>query len=457
MRNRFFLSRAWLPALVMALIFVFPSCQNNDPVVDPEFVTLKQALENIAGVSSIEANPDTAAVRQKAEGKLDYKAQCSLLFTQDLDHNTEGGETFQQRVCIVFRGFDRPTILVTHGYFWPSFKDATDLGINLNANLVHVEHRNFGVSTNSDYGTWNYQTTKQAAADLHAVFKALKAIFPGKWISSGTSKNGENSMCYAYYYPNDMNLAISFCSPFMTSLDDQRFGNYLFEEVGSPAHRDLMRQGITQALTDGENGLYKDFCQMMEAKGERPPVFAEFVFNLFDTYFQTFQYTPDHAQRQQILANYVAHSDSLITGIYGYMDTNRQDRFYPYFVECAKQLGWLNEGYAYFGHLLQGTSFRKEDVLPSILRGQDKELVNTYDGAMYQELLNNFFPNPTCPLLLFYAHDDPWIAGAPPQLGPKAKMIVNPMGKHSSDLNDPSLCPPAIKQEVMDYVNSCLK
>ena len=30
-------------------------------------------------------------------------------------------------------------------------------------------------------------------------------------------------------------------------------------------------------------------------------------------------------------------------------------------------------------------------------------------------------------------------------------MIVNPMGKHSSDLNDPNLCSPDIKQEVMDY------
>ena len=46
---------------------------------------------------------------------------------------------------------------------------------------------------------------------------------------------------------------------------------------------------------------------------------------------------------------------------------------------------------------------------------------------------------------------EPWTAAAPPQLGPKEKMIVNPMGKHSSDLNDPNLCSPDIKQEVMDY------
>ena len=454
MRNRSFLSRMWLPALVMALSLAFISCQHNDPDVDPEFVKLKQALENIAGVSSIEANPDTAAIQKKTE--WNYKAQCSLFFTQALDHNTEGGETFKQRVCILFRGFDRPTILVTHGYYWPSFKDATDLGINLNANVVHVEHRNYGVSTNSDYGTWNYQTTKQAAADLHEVYQALKTIFPGKWISSGTSKNGENSMCYAYYHPGDMCLNIAFCSPFMTSLDDQRFGTYLFEEVGSDLHRNLMKEGITKALTDGEEGFYKDFCQMMEAKGERPPVFAEFVFNLFDTYFQTFQYTPDHEQRKMILEYYVSNTDSLMAGIYDYLMVNREEMFYVYFVECAKQLGWLNEGYSYFGNLLTGTSFRKEDVLPSLLSGNDKELPATYDGTMYADLVNNFFVNTTCPLLFFYAHDDPWTAGAPPQLGPKAKKIINPMGKHSSDLNDPNLCPPAVKQEVMDYVNSCL-
>ena len=443
-----------LVVMVTALAVVMSSCRKDEPAVDTDFEQLKQALERVEGISQIVANPDTAAVRKKNEGKLDYKAQCSLFFTQDLDHTESGGESFQQRVCILFRGFDRPTILVTHGYLWTSFVDANDLGINLNANLISVEHRNFGVSTNSDFGTWNYQTTSQAADDLHAVYTALKSIFPGKWISSGTSKNGENSMCYAYYHPNDMDLAIAFCSPFMTSLDDQRFAHYLFEEVGSPAHRDLMREGIRKALTNGENGLYKDFCQMMEAKGERPPVFAEFVFNLFDTYFQTFQYTPDHAQRQQILANYAAHSDSLITGIYGYLDTNRKEIFYTYFVECAKQLGWLNEGYSYFGNLLEGTSFRKEDVLPSLLKGKDRELVATYDGTVYNDLVNNFFINTTCPLLFIYAHDDPWTAGAPQQTGKNVKVVVNPMGKHSSDLNDPKLCPPAIKQEVMDYVNS---
>lgn len=66
--------------------------------------------------------------------------------------------------------------------------------------------------------------------------------------------------------------------------------------------------------------------------------------------------------------------------------------------------------------------------------------------------MNNFFLTSACPLLLYYVHDDPWTAARPPKVGPNAKLIISPIGKHHSTLNNPALCPPAIKQEVMDYV-----
>lgn len=82
------------------------------------------------------------------------------------------------------------------------------------------------------------------------------------------------------------------------------------------------------ALINGEEGQYKDFCRMMQDKGEQPPVFAEYVFNLFDTYFQTFQYIPDHEQRKLTLASYASNTDSLLTGIYIYLNVNRMEMFY---------------------------------------------------------------------------------------------------------------------------------
>ena len=113
-------------------------------------------MQCIDCISDIKKNPDTAAIRKKSEGLLDYKEQYSMSFRQNLNHDVPDGETFGQRVCILFRGFDRPTILVTEGYYWDEFKDAGDLGINLNANMVHVEHRNYGESCNGDQGQWQY-------------------------------------------------------------------------------------------------------------------------------------------------------------------------------------------------------------------------------------------------------------------------------------------------------------
>ena len=73
-------------------------------------------------------------------------------------------------------------------------------------------------------------------------------IFKGKWMSTGLSKNGETSMDYAYHYPNDMDLAVAFCSPFCVSLDDKCFGDYLFNEANTEEIRDLMKKHIRSAL-----------------------------------------------------------------------------------------------------------------------------------------------------------------------------------------------------------------
>ena len=207
-----------------------------------------------------------------------------MSFRQNLNHDVPDGETLGQRVCILFRGFDRPTILVTEGYYWDEFKDAGDLGINLNANMVHVEHRNYGESCNQDQGQWQCQTIAQTSADLHAVYQALKPIFKGKWMSAGTSKSGETSIAYAYCYPQDMNLAAAFCSPFVIGQNDERFGQYVFNEVGTAEEREWMKSGIRKALQDGEEGLYKAVCEQMKTEGQRVPVYTEYVFNLYSSH-----------------------------------------------------------------------------------------------------------------------------------------------------------------------------
>ena len=445
-------------AIILWSVLLIYSCGNTDfPGGDtpPHYATLKEALEDIPLISEIKENPDTAAMKKQSE--LNYKEQYSMMFKQDLNHDDEGGESFEQRVCIMFRGFDRPTILVTEGYNWYKFGDASDLGVNLDANIVHVEHRNYGRSYNQDQHHWIYQTTSQASADIHAVYEALKPIFPGKWLSAGTSKSGETSILYAYHYPYDMNLAISFCSPFLDELYDEDFGRYLMNEISTEDNRALMKQMIRLGLTDGENGVYKDLCSTMEARGKTVPTYTEYVFNLFDTGCTIFQYKPFDSVRVEMLEKMIADKDYMISQIIDNTMANRDPTVYSYWIDCAKGTGSPDYYYKDFSDLLDGTSFKADDVLAVMMDESDRHLLNDYDNTEYKYVINNFFVNTTCPLLLYYVHDDPWTGGKPSVVGSNVKVVINPIGSHSPALNDPNVCPSATKQEVMNYVTTYIQ
>ena len=436
--------------LVITLSIV--SCSdNNDDSVD--YIPLEQALTDNELFTEVKENPDTTTMQKKLKGNLDYQSQYSMFILQPVNHDQPGGDKFKQKVCILFRGYDRPTIMVTEGYLWSGFGDAEDIGTNLNANMVHVEHRNFGESYNQDKGKWAYETSAQASADLHAVYQALKPIFKGKWMSVGTSKNGETSMDYAYYYPNDMDLAAAFCSPFNFSLADKRFGKYLFNEVSTEELRYRMKKSLRSALEGGEEGLYQLACDQCKEMSMSAPSFYEYVFNCFDTFFMIFQYTLPNKHKEQIEA-ITKDNQSLITEICNTIESNRSSDIYTYFVDCAKEQGCPDPGYDFFADVLEGTGFKAEDVLTSLLHEEDRWLVKYYDNSLRVRMGEDFFINSTKPLLFFYSKDDPWTGGQPEKIGPNVKKVINPVGIHSSKINDPAYCPANVKQEVMDFISS---
>lgn len=441
--------KLWM-LLVIALSIASCTDNSDNPVVN---TTLEEALTNTHLFSDIKENPDKGAMEKKKKGELDYLSQYSMFIEQPVNHNQPDAGKFKQKVSIMFRGFDRPTIMVTEGYGWSKFRDAEDFGINLKANMVHVEHRNFGESFNQDKGKWEYETSAQASADLHAVYQALKPTFKGKWMSFGTSKSGETSMDYAYYYPDDMDLAAAFCSPFNLSLDDKRFGEYLFNELSNKELRDIMKEGVRSALKDGEEGVYKKACEEFKKKNMPVPSFAEYVYNVFDTFFSVFQYTLPSKQKKSI-ESIIEKESSLVAAICDNIASLRNKDLYTYFVDCAKEQGFPNVGYDYFADLLEGTSFKAEDVLPSELHSEDRWLVKYYDNSVRTDMSKTFFVNSTVPLLFYYSQDDPWSAGKPEKIGPNARMIINPIGVHSAKINDPAYCPADVKQEVMDYIRT---
>ena len=189
-------------------------------------------------------------------------------FKQPVDHDHPELGTFIHKANIYYVGEDCPTVFYTcgYGFFASPHSVVLDLAISMNANAIIVEHRYYGESKVENDPRWDYLTIEQAAADHHAIFQALKPLLPEGWIGTGLSKDGETAVFYRYLYPEDTDVTVAFCSPFMTSLYDSSVGTYLQNECGTPVEHDLMVALMHRMLEGGENGIYKKFKEQMSLR-----------------------------------------------------------------------------------------------------------------------------------------------------------------------------------------------
>src|SRR5512146_1036456 len=159
-------------------------------------------------LKQLKALPDVAEVNPIKADSM-FKAGYELRVRQPLNHADPNGKTFLQSVYVAHVGYDRPVLFETEGYSAPARSGSypRELTRILKSNQIVVEHRFFGKSC-PDSLEWRYLTTKQAADDHHHITTLLKSIYKGKWMSSGTSKGGQTTLFYRYYYPQDVDASI---------------------------------------------------------------------------------------------------------------------------------------------------------------------------------------------------------------------------------------------------------
>ena len=117
-----------------------------------------------------------------------------LQYTQPADHNKPDGEKFEQRVTLWHRGFDRPTVLHTTGYGGVAGAFTSEPTRLVDGNQLNVEQRFFKTSTPASQD-WSKLNIWQAASDHHRIVEAFKkALYSGKWVSTGASKGGMTSV-----------------------------------------------------------------------------------------------------------------------------------------------------------------------------------------------------------------------------------------------------------------------
>ena len=455
-------TKTFIAALLLSAAALFTvSCEKDTPTTSSDPVTPEEPTGSPFGLAlrslDIVSRVDTIIPQ---ENPSEYKELYKVTFTQPLDHNNPSAGTFTQKAFLFYVGSDRPTVLYTRGYFLNDrFRQTpfVDLAHNMNANLLMVEHRYFGESKPANPTEWTYLTISQAAADLHDIIQALKPLLPKEWVSTGTSKDGMTSIFLRYFYPDDIAVSTAFCSPFYASLNFLPVGSYLNEESGTPEERSQMRALMERLLQNGENGMYARFAELVEQDNlidhSIDRNFTWSVNYCLDYFFNFFSYlTPSTRQ----LPSLDTPTDQLLEEVFSDLFEHKDlSIIYPYCIQAAKELGSPIMDFEYYSSLLQGTAFDinqyRQD--PCELEPVDRWIYATYDSTMLADILNNFFPNTTCPLLLVYAKDDPWTAARPSRInGQYSKVIVNPLGVHNHDINNPEHFSPETKQEIMDFI-----
>jgi hypothetical protein len=371
----------------------------------------------------------------------------AMAFDQPQDHADPAGARFQQRLTLMHRDCEAPTVIYNSGYFVSTAPARTEVTRFVAGNQLSMEHRFFG-SSRAEPADWTRLDIAQAAADQHAVVQAFKATYPGRWLSAGVSKGGMTSIFHRRFYPDDTDGTVAYVAPIVYADDAvpgpaNRFIRFL-EEVGTdPACRqalgDFQRRVLSSrtamktamAALATQRGTSFDLILGLDRALEFATEELPFLFWQYGDQGACAAIPGAGAPDEEVFAFLDGTVD-----VYAYSDADLT-AFLPYYHQAATQLGYpvVEEG-----HL--------SDLL--LFPGQDRPLayvppgipVPAYSDAAMRDV-QAWVHSGGRRILLVYGQNDPWSAGAIDIAGAEdAFQLYVPAGNHSSrvaDLPEPGL------------------
>ena len=379
---------------------------------------LKETLESIESVASVQKLESsvfsqkyllkvTRPVNPEAAGEMTPDMQTYVKYADPQARRRDAG-TFEQRVIVCHAGFDRPTVLVTEGY-WADYalrpNYCEELARLLNTNIVVVEYRYFGESV-PEACDWQYLTVANSLCDLHHVVEMLKPVYAGKWISTGISKGGQTTMFYRSYYPDDVDISVPYVAPLNKSLEDGRHESFLSDKVGTAAERKVIEDYMMRLVRDREVFLPM-FREFVASKGYEFRVPLDEIYDLCvaELRYAIWQWgTPIDS---------VPGPDSSDEEAFRYLiGINDPDYFSvqsPYVafnVMAAKELGYYGYDIRPFrGHM---SIVNTKDYLRRVMLGSPENTFE-FDNTLYRHVVR-FLKKNDPKMIYIYGEVDPWSA-----------------------------------------------
>ena len=157
---------------------------------------------------------------------------------QPVDHQIPDGLQFSQRLYLNHIEESAPMVFGPSGYSSNEIR-VFELTLPLHANQIYVTHRYFPDARPQPLD-WQYCTIWQAANDHHRIVQFFKTLYPGKWISTGRSKNGMTAFFHRRYFPDDVEATVAYVAPLPLDTADVRFDQFL-GAVSTQENREKIR------------------------------------------------------------------------------------------------------------------------------------------------------------------------------------------------------------------------
>jgi hypothetical protein len=345
------------------------------------------------------------------------------MFEQPVDHRDPGGATFRQRLFLSDAGPERPVVLVTEGYGAYGNRPG-ELTRLLGANQVSVEHRFFGRSVPSPLD-WSKLTVRQSADDLHAIVSALKALYPGPWVSTGASKGGQTALFYKTFYPDDVDAIVPYSAPMNIAQEDPRIYNFL-RTVGDEATRERIKE-YQKALFRREDELMplvKDWAAKMKwtARLGWAEAYEYGVLEYAVAFWQYGTVPPADIPAPDAPAAALFDHYKKINSFYFYTDQG-QKAFEPFMYQAFTEIGYYNYDITDFKGLMKVLTQPTNAVLCP------EGVTIVYDLSTMDRVYR-FLQYQADRVLYIYGELDPWASTQVPLIGRTDAVKIVIRGAH---------------------------
>jgi hypothetical protein len=354
-----------------------------------------------------------------------FSEAYEIFIAQPIDHNNPTGPKFKQQLFLSHIDKEKPMVIELDGYAVNN--PTTELSRILNCNQIIVEHRYFGESVPSPFD-WKYLTIKQAADDQHRIIEIFKEFYKSKWISTGISKGGSCVIFHRYFYPDDVDVSVSYEGPLNLSTEDQRVYEWI-NSVSTPECREKV-YNFQKLCFEKREELYPMFLKNAEDKKLTYNIVGYekgYEYSILEYSFAYWQWSDGDCSKIPDGTSSLEEIWEQLSAYGGvtYFDDQDIINIQPFFYQCYTEFGYYAYEVDQFKDYIKFANGQTPFFIP-------KDSNPTYDPRLLKDI-NTWASNEAENFIFIYGGNDPWSSTGVCLTGKtnSIKMVL-PNGSHGS-------------------------